>query len=117
MSDETAVRSVIDRYTEGTRLRDLNMLKSVFHDAAMMSGWLGPNMLVGSPAPFFEFVEKNEVAPDYTSQTTEVWVDGNIATVETREQNLFGMPFVNRFQLVKQGDGTWTITAKLFRHG
>lgn len=117
MSDEAAIRSVIDRYTEGTRSRDLDMLKGVFHDAAVMSGWLGPNMLVGSPAPFFDFVANNEVAPEYASQTTEVWVDGNIATVETREQNLFGMSFVNRFQLVKQGDDTWTITAKLFRHG
>ena len=113
---EQDVRAVIDRYTEGTRTRDVAMLRDVFHANAVMSGWLGPDLLVGSPQPFLDYVEGNDVSPDYRSETTEVRVDGAIAWAETREENLFGMSFLNRFHLIRDGAGRWSIASKLFRH-
>ncbi|GIT91534.1 hypothetical protein JANAI62_19910 [Jannaschia pagri] len=115
MSD--AIRSVLDRYTEGTRTRDIDTLKGVFHPQAIMSGWLGPDYLMGGPQPFFDALAANEVGPDYASQVESVTEDGPIATAVVAEQNLLGLSFTNHFHLTRQPDDTWLITAKLFRHG
>ncbi|MGR3469296.1 MAG: nuclear transport factor 2 family protein [Shimia sp.] len=114
-TDPAAVREILDAYTTATRARDVEALKAVFHENAVMSGYLGPDLLVGSPQPFFDFLAGNEVAPDYTSQVLGIEVTGNIAVATVAEDNLFGMSFVNHFHLVK-GNGGWTITSKLFHH-
>ncbi len=117
MSDHTASpRAVVDAYVTGTRTRDIALLKTIFHGDAVMTGWLGPDLLVGGPEPFYGALEANEVGPDYTAEVFAVEEDGSIATAELRETNLLGLAFVNHFQLVRLGDGTWRIAAKLFRH-
>jgi hypothetical protein len=113
---ETDPRAVIDAYAEGTRTRDIDMLRAAFHPDAVMSGWLGPDLLHGSPQPFFDALGANEVGPDYRSEITALEVDGPIAWAETREENLLGLSFLNRFHLLRLEDGTWRIVAKLFRH-
>ncbi len=114
MSDD--VRAVLDRYTEGTRTRDVAMLRATFHPQATMSGWLGPDYLMGGPQPFLDAIAGNEVGPDYASEITALEVDGTIATATVTERNLLGMHFTNHFHLTRQPDETWLITAKLFRH-
>lgn len=109
-------QAVIDAYTQGTRTRDIALLKSVFHEGAVMTGWLGPNFLHGGPEPFCGALEGNEVGPDYASQTTALVVTDRIACATTEEQNLLGMAFTNHFHLAQLEDGTWRITSKLFRH-
>lgn len=114
---ESDVRAVIDAYAEGTRTRDVGKLRECFADGAVMSGWLGPDLLVGGPEPFYGALEANEVGPDYRSEVTEMRVEGPIAWAETREENLLGMSFVNRFHLVRGADDRWRIVSKLFAHG
>lgn len=113
--DAAAVAAVMDEYEAGTRNRDTARLKAIFHDDAVMSGYLGPTLLVGGPEPFYDHLEANEVAPDYASRTVRVDVTGATALARTVEDNLFGMSFVNDFHLVRGQDG-WKIVSKLFLH-
>ncbi|MGR3492999.1 MAG: nuclear transport factor 2 family protein [Shimia sp.] len=113
--DPAAVQEILDAYTTATRARDVDGLRAVFHDNAVMSGYLGPDLLVGSPQPFFDFLAGNEVAPDYASHTLSIDVTGQTASATVVEDNLFGMSFVNHFHLVKDENG-WSITSKLFHH-
>ena len=108
--------AVIEAYTVGTRTRNVALLKQVFHENAVMTGWLGPNFLHGGPEPFFGALEANEVGPDYASRTVAIDVTDKVAIARTEEQNLLGMSFTNDFHLAQLDDGTWRITSKLFRH-
>ncbi|KIC49860.1 nuclear transport factor 2 family protein [Tateyamaria sp. ANG-S1] len=117
MTDVTAsARAVVEAYIEGTRTRDIDLLRTVFHDGAVMTGWLGPDLLHGGPEPFYGALEANEVGDDYSGEITGLKVDDKIATASITERNLLGMSFENHFQIIQLDDGTWRISAKLFRH-
>jgi hypothetical protein len=117
MSDATSSpQAVVDAYTRGTATRDVALLKSIFHEDAVMTGYLGPDFLNGSPAPFFGALEANEVGADYTSETISITVSDKIAQATTEEQILLGLNFTNHFHMAQLADGSWRITSKLFRH-
>lgn len=115
-SDVAAVSEVVERYVRGTRERDPALLKEVFHASAVMSGYLGPNLLLGSPDPFYAHLEANPHPDDrYVATITQVSVTGRTAIVRLVEDHLYGLSFVNDFHLLSV-DGRWSITAKLFHH-
>ena len=117
MTDPTqSPRAVVEAYIAGTANRDVDLLKSIFHGGAVMAGWLGPDLLTDGPEPFYGALEANEVGSDYTADIVSIDVADRIATAELAETNLLGLSFTNHFQLVQLADGTWRITAKLFRH-
>ena len=113
--DTNAAAAVLDAYITGTRTRDVALLKSIFAEGALMTGYLGPNLLTGGPKPFYEALEANEVGPDYAARVSHVEVTGATACGRIIEDNLLGMSFVNDFHLVKGSDG-WKIVSKLFHH-
>ena len=113
--DILAVKAVIADYIKGTAESDPALLKSIFHENAVMSGYLGPDMLLGGPQPFFDAISQNKVGPDYTGEVTKVSVVGRTATATVVEDNLYDLSFVNIFHLLNV-DGAWTITSKLFHH-
>ncbi len=118
MSDDTAAaRAVVERYIEGTRSGDVAVLKSVFHPAAIMVGYLGPDLLTGGPGPFYEAMQANppsvEAQAQYEADITHLRVDGTIATATLEEKGVLGMNFVNHFLLIKDGED-WSINAKNF---
>lgn len=115
-ADTRAILAVLETYTEGARLRDVAALRSIFHPQAVMVGYLGPDLLMGGPEPFFDAIAANEVAPDYASAVVSVQVTGATATATVIEDNLFGLSFVDAFHLIRQPDGRWLITSKLFHH-
>lgn len=116
MTNTTATpQSVVEAYVTGTRTRNVALLKEIFHENAMMSGWLGPDLLAGGPEPFYGALEANEVGDDYTSDIVDVTVSDKMATAHLEESNLLGLSFTNHFHLSQLGDGTWRITSKLFR--
>ena len=112
----TTPKDVVEAYIKGTATRDIALLKSIFHDDAVMTGWLGPDLLHGGPDPFYAALEANEVGDDYDAGITALQVDDRIATASIEERNLLGMSFENHFQMVQMADGTWRLSAKLFRH-
>lgn len=109
------IRNIMEKYIEGTNTTDVSLLESIFHDNAIMSGWLGSEMIVGSPEPFFRFLNNSKISPNYHARIENIWTEGPVATAVIREENLLGMNFVNQFQLIQQ-NGVWLITAKLFGH-
>ncbi|MEX0370261.1 MAG: nuclear transport factor 2 family protein [Tateyamaria sp.] len=109
-------KAVVDAYITGTATRDIDLLKTVFHANAVMTGWLGPDLLHGGPEPFYGALEANEVGDDYSAEITSIQTDDKVAVASITERNLLGMSFDNHFQIVQLGDGTWRISAKLFRH-
>ncbi|MEM1091103.1 MAG: nuclear transport factor 2 family protein [Pseudomonadota bacterium] len=116
MSDDTAAaRAVIERYIEGTRSGDVSVLKSVFHPAAIMVGYLGPDLLTGGPEPFYQAMEANPPSAEtrYEAAITHLRVDGTVATATLEEKGVLGMNFVNHFLLIKDCED-WAINAKNF---
>lgn len=109
------VTQVLKQYEEGTRNRDIPLLQSIFHENALMSGYMAGNLMVGSPQPFFDFLAANTVSPEYSSSIVAVEISGNTASATVYEDQLFDLSFVNNFQLIKT-EGKWLIVAKLFHH-
>ncbi|MEL6793416.1 MAG: nuclear transport factor 2 family protein [Pseudomonadota bacterium] len=113
--DAAAVHHVMNEYVEGTRTRDIARLKAIFHENAVMTGYLGPDFLMGGPEPFYGALEASEVGADYAAHISEVSVTGATAQGRIVEDNLLGLSFVNDFHLAK-ADGAWKIVSKLFHH-
>mmetsp|Transcript_7687 Transcript_7687/g.14556 ORF Transcript_7687/g.14556 Transcript_7687/m.14556 type:complete len:159 (-) Transcript_7687:74-550(-) len=117
-----AVREVMDRYTEATWTANVEMLKTIFHENAIMNGYIGKIMVVGSPQPFYD--EMADLAAkgksfkaqgfDYKSEVTSLNVYGNAATATVVERGYGGkLAFTDVFHLLKVGDA-WKIMSKLF---
>lgn len=113
--DAVAVSKIVNEYVAGTTERDTGKLKAIFHPNAVMSGYLGPNKLIGSPQPFYDHLEANPHGEGYSAEIVEVTVTGQTARARLIEDNLYGMSFVNDFHLINE-DGSWTIVSKLFHH-
>ena len=113
--DVAAVKAVVQDYIKGTADSDPDLLRSVFHENAVMSGYLGPDLLLGSPEPFYQAIGARKVGPEYQADITEVTVTGRMATATIVEDNLYDLSFMNTFHLLKLDTG-WTITSKLCHH-
>lgn len=114
--DVRAVKAVVEAYAKGTATRDIDLLKQAFHPQALMSGYFGPDLLVGGPEPFYAQLEGNPHPDDsYAHDIVEISVTGSTAVARLIEDNLYGLSFVNDFHLLKQ-DGKWSIVSKLFHH-
>jgi hypothetical protein len=116
MTETQSPKAVVEAYVEGTRARDIDLLKSIFHVDAVMTGWLGPDLLLGGPEPFFGALDTNEVGDNYAAEIVSLSVTDKIATAELSETNLLGLSFTNLFHIAQMGDGSWQIVSKLFRH-
>jgi hypothetical protein len=112
---ENEVEQVMLDYTAAIIAYDIPRLKTIFHESALMSGYLGPNLLIGSPQSFYDHLETNPIESEYAALVTEIRVDGRVARVRFVEDNLYGMSFVNEFHLLKN-ESTWQIVSKLFHH-
>ncbi len=108
--------AVANAYIEGTKTRNIELLKAIFHEDAVMTGYMGPDLLNAGPEPFYAALEANEIGPDYTGVVSSVTTTDKIAHAQVDETNLLGMSFTNHFHMVQLDDGSWRISSKLFRH-
>lgn len=112
------VDEVVNTYIKGTYTADVELLRSVFHEKASMTGYLGDELLVGGPQPFIEDIRSQPSMESngdpYESETVSKIVVGNIADVVIRESGFRGvLKLENHFHLIN--DGTrWWIISKLF---
>jgi Putative lumazine-binding len=115
---EKGVRTLLDRYAEAVYRADVGSLRSIFHPAAVMNGYLGDKLLVGTPEPFYADIGGHPPmsasdAP-FKTEWTAVHVAGRTATATLEETGFFGAGhFVNYFHLLLQ-DGEWRIVSKTF---
>lgn len=117
-AETIAVKQVIQDYMDGTYFADVEKLKNVFHDSAVMNGYLGSDVLLGDPAPFIEDIASSTVMADegdaYQAEIESIRIEGNVAAVVVSETGFKGSAtLVDFFHLIKT-DGTWKIISKLF---
>ena len=114
----TAVQNVIQQYINGTYHGDVEKLRRCFHENALMSGYLGDQMMISGPEPFFEDISKNppmsEAGAPYNGEITSIEITGNTANVTVKETGFAGtLNFTNYFHLMKVED-EWKIMSKTF---
>ena len=111
------IAEVIELYTEGTYEGDGGKLRSVFHERAVMQGYLGDELITQSPAQFIEGMERlrmRDSGAEYWSSVVSVEVEGRVAAVTLAETGFpGGMSFTNYFHLIDDGTG-WKIISKTF---
>ena len=115
---EAAVRRLLDSYAKAVYQADIQTLKEIFHPAAVMNGYLGDKLLVGSPEPFLADIGGRppmaESGAPFKTEWTAVHVSGRTATATLEETGFFGSGhFVNYFHLLLDG-GEWRIVSKTF---
>lgn len=117
-SETQKVKTVIQEYIDGTFAADVDKLKNVFHENAVMNGFLGDNILIATPDAFIKDIKENssmksQKAP-YHAEIEYITIEGNIATVIVSESGFRGSEkLVNHFHLIKIND-EWQIISKLF---
>ncbi len=117
-SNDSAVRKVIENYMEGTFKADVETLKSCFHPNAVMNGYLGQDLLIGGPEPFFSDIGSNPSMESgglpYRGEIISLEINKQVASVTLKEEGFpDGMSFLNYFHLIKES-GNWKITSKTF---
>lgn len=118
VSDVSAVREVMQGYVDANLQADVETLRRAFRPGASMCGFLGDDLLVGTPEPFFEDIGGHPSMADtgapYNAQITSIQVSGRVAGVTLEESGFFGGGrFTNYFALLNV-DGDWKIISKTF---
>ena len=110
-------RAVIQEYVDACSAGSVERLRAIFHDNALMSGYMMGEYLMGSPEPFFQAVEnpppEADTGGDYKAEITSVEVSGPIASITLKEAGFMGINFTDYFHLAKVND-EWKIISKTF---
>lgn len=118
MSQIEQVNEVLERYMVGTYTANIPMLESVFHKDARMVGYLGDQLLIGTPAPFIEDMgsqaSMKDLGHNYQAEVRDVEVSGNVAKATVHETGFRGSAeLVDYFHLLCEND-EWKIISKTF---
>lgn len=112
------IEQTIENYMQGTYQADIDLLRSVFHPKAKMSGFLGGQLIVDSPEPFFQDIgsraSMKESGIPYQARILNISRSGNIASAVIIEENFFGANSMEtHFELIFT-ESKWRIIAKNF---
>lgn len=118
IQDIQAVRAVIESYIQGAYRADIGLLRSCFHESAVMNGYLTGNAILATPEVFFQDVAgrpaMSETGAPFRCEITHLDVVDDIASVTLKESGFFGqLRFTDFFHLMKV-DGAWKIFSKAF---
>ncbi len=113
-----AVKQVIQNYMDGTYKAEIDKLKGVFHEKAVMNGYLGPDCLIADPSGFVADIASapsmESKGDPYQAEIESIRIEGNVASVIVSETGFRGEgTLVDFFHLIKV-DGKWSIISKLF---
>ena len=101
------------------RWRSVNeTIRELFHPGAFMSGYLGGDLLVGTPEPFLADIggrpSMAATSAPYQAVISRVETCGRVAVATVTESGFFGsVDFVNYFTLLEI-EGEWKIVSKTF---
>ncbi len=106
------------RYVDAVFHADVEVLQSLFHPQASMTGYLEDKLLVGTPEPFLADIRGHPPMADsgapFRGDISDIQVVGRAASAKLAEVGFFGtMSFVNFFHLVNI-EGDWKIVSKTF---
>ena len=120
VQDYDAIVEVMNRYNEGVRTGSGAMVKTAFHEAATVFGYIEGKLLAGSIQMLFDWVDGNGPSHDLQSRIVSVDVYQTIAVVRVELENLSGKlagdsgaRLSDLFQFINI-DGTWKISQKSF---
>lgn len=116
--DCEAVKDLFAQYFDAVYRADVAKLRTLFHPQAAMYGYLGPQLLAGTPEPFFaDLASKPSMAEnrdDCRCVTRHISVTGNIAEATLLVDGFYGAACIeDHFHLVKE-NGAWKIVCKTF---
>ena len=117
-AETKAVKAVIENYMNGTYQADIEKLKGVFHEKAVMNGYLGPDCLLADPSGFIaDIAGSPSMASNndpYQAEIESIRIEGNVASVIVSETGFRGEgTLVDFFHLIKV-EGQWYIISNLF---
>lgn len=117
-AETQAVETRMRQYFDAVYRADVGTLKTIFHEKASMYGYLGPDMLAGTPEPFYQDLlsqpSMTDSETDCRCVITDIAVTGNIAGATLLVDGFYGAATVeDRFLLLKE-NGVWHIACKTF---
>ena len=117
-TETKAIKAVIQDYIDGTYNAEIDKLKGVFHEKAVMNGYLGPDCLLADPSGFIADIAGSPSMASqndpYQAEIESIRIEGNVASVIVSETGFRGAAtLVDFFHLIKE-DGKWSIISKLF---
>ena len=120
VQDFDAIVEVMNRYNEGVRAGSSAVMKTAFHEAATVFGYIEGKLLAGSIQMLFDWVDGNGPCHDLQTRIVSVDVRQTIAVVRVELENLSGKLAGNSgarlsdlFQFIKI-DGAWKMSQKSF---
>lgn len=116
--DCEAVKNLVEKYFKAVYEADIETLKTIFHPQASMNGYLGADLLVGTPQPFLDdLASKPSMAAnndDCRCVITHLDITGGIAEVTLFVDGFYGAACIeDHFHLIKE-KGQWFIVCKTF---
>ena len=116
-NDDAAIRATIGKYEAGMRAGSIDTLRSAFHEQAIMSGYLGDQLMIVPIQGLYDFVASNPApaasGEPFGVEVRSIHVAGNTAVAVIAEHSYLGFEFIDSFQMLKI-DGQWTIISKVF---
>jgi hypothetical protein len=117
-NETTAIKKVIADYEEAAYKADTKTLQGVFHEKAVMNGYLGPELLITDPSGFIADIGGSPSMESqghlYRAEIESIHIEGNVASVILSETGFRGTGvLVDFFHLIKT-NGRWQIISKLF---
>lgn len=119
MNEQTKnIETLLNRYFTAVYEADIDTLQTIFHQDASMNGFLGPDMVIGTPQIFYDdLTSKPSMKESDTKcecEIKEITIHGNIASASIYVTNFFGMCNVmDIFHLLYIND-EWKILCKTF---
>jgi len=117
MNDKTKIEACIQLYFDSLYESDAEKVRSSFHDAAMISGYLPDGLHEMNLDDFASFVSSQQPSPKENNdeillEIISCDINGSTASVKVRDGYL-GMIFVDTLSLLKVNNN-WKIYTKLF---
>jgi len=112
------ISEIMQKYIEATYKADIPLLESIFHKDAHMTGYLGEQLIIGTPKSFIEDMASQpsmkEKGDPYKAEITSLSVTGRIADTVVFETGFWGMIIIeNHFNLIFEDD-KWQIISMNF---
>lgn len=108
-----ATNEPLQRYVDGARTGDVELLRSAFTDGARVSGSYGGKPVSWSLTEFCELVAKGGAAGGLEARVVSVEHAGGAAMARLELLNWRGTRYTDFFVLVER-EGGWKIDSKVF---
>ncbi len=111
--DSHQIAAVMQTYIEGGQTGSIDTLRPIFHELAIICGYVGPDLFAGPIEMFYDWHADNGPAAELAAGDIRIDVEGSAASVRVELDNWTGHRFTDFFTLVKI-DGQWQIMSKVF---